>query len=1610
MPLATGGTLTTVTVGGITYNIHTFNTSGTLTFTDGGTAEYLIVGGGGGGGRYGGGGGAGGFLTGNVTVTATSYNIVVGSGGSGHLGDAQSGGAGISGGNSSAFSLTAIGGGGGGNYGNPTGGAGLNGGSGGGGGLSNGGAVPAGGLGTLGQGNNGGSGLSSWNGDFQGGGGGGAGAVGFNGGSAGTNSAGRGGVGLQSSITGTATYYAGGGGGSTGGTATPGGLGGGGSGLNTSGSIAADGTSNTGGGGGGTRDTTIGGVYRAGNGGSGVVIVRYATGVAPAVSYPNASGGTVTTTVVTSLGSKITYKTHLFTSSGNLTVSKSGTAEYLIVGAGGGGGSDMGGGGGAGGYLAGNVTLNTGTYTVTVGAGGIGAPSGISQVRGSSGSSSSLVPFGFKGHSYSFDGSGDGVNCGTQSAYAIGSGAFCLEGWIYNHRLKNYSCLWTTRPDNGTHAGAYHIGWNDAGGVSLYVGSTSYAAGASGSIKAGQWQHIAVTRNASGNLATFVDGVRVGYTASLTTNFTNSLLGLGDFPTTKGESIDGYISNARIVVGNAVYDPTLTTCTVPTAPLTAISGTAILTAQDLAFQDNSVNNFTLTAQGNTALSHYSPFHALGAAGGGGGASEYSNNSSPASSGGSGGGVAGYASTTNGLGISGQGFAGGASGGQYYPSGGGGAGAAGSTNPANGGIGRINAILGTSYYWAGGGGGAGYSGNPGNGGLGGGGGGAPRQGTTAGLGGGSAYNSGIDATAGSLNAQTNVPGGNGGANTGGGGGGGAHYNSNNFGGTGGSGIVVVRYIFNIEPAGSGGQGGPNAGGGGGAGNDGYIGRTITYQVKVFTSSANLVVNSSSPVEYLIVGGGGGGGSDMGGGGGGGGYLAGTTTLSAGTYLVTVGAGGTGGPAGTDQVRANSGSSSGLVPFGYTGHSYMFDGIGDYMTLSTGMNVDSEDFTVQAWVYVMAWTVEWNSVFSTRASNSTAGATDVWVLGVHNTGYPYIFSGAMQITGSAGQVTLRTWTHLAVTRSGSTMRLFVNGTLVQTTTSSQNYTQAAGAIGANRDGSEQWTGFISNLQILKGSALYTASFTVPTSPLTANASTILLTAQDLSLRDNSGNNRAITAVGNATTSHFSPFHSLGAAGGGGGASDHTGPAATSAAVFGGSGGGASGNNANNGLGIPGQGNQGAASAGSWYPGGGGGAGAAGSTNPANGGNGLQNAILGTSYYWAAGGGGAGYSGNPGNGGLGGGGGGAPKQSSTVGVAGGGGYQAGTDATSGSLGSQTNVPGGNGGTNTGSGGGGGSHYVGTNQGGSGGSGIVIVKYRTDLASITTTSTSVITLTISQLDTSYGGGQGANGAALYSGSAGTLFGGGGGGSGTGVGGGGGGISVIGVRDGLALGGNAGGIYGGDGQAGIFGYAGSNGNGGLYGGGGGGTTYSVLDPTVGNGANGALVIFWQGNVLQYPTVTLANNTTAYGTLGNTNSGSLISGSTLESLETGVGPNLDPLLRVEARSESRTTANSNLGILTDSIANANIKSVLAVNSITTNASSTPVNNIAVQELQIITYRTDDEMMLVTVQNTGGYTNSAQRIDRVTEENDPRRVKAYLLNYIVGVTGEDNDIIQTQIWF
>ena len=283
------------------YIAHTFTSSGTFIVSAGTlSCDILIVGGGGGGGcGTGGGGGGGAVLYKSHSITSGTYPIIIGDGG---LGAIASDSGGFIGGDTTAFSVTATGGGPGGGEANN--GANNNAGANGGGSNSGHpigvGTAPTASGWSVYAGYDGGGWGGLW---VTPGGGGGAGANGGSGGSSsGSNPQTHGGIGVQigAIIDGTNNYYWGGGGGgcmttwsSHSGQGGDGGLGGGGAGGNTD-SIAnpgggsalnsggsgyegnagrgGAGGANTGGGAGGSSDNQTTGA----NGGSGIVVIRYA--------------------------------------------------------------------------------------------------------------------------------------------------------------------------------------------------------------------------------------------------------------------------------------------------------------------------------------------------------------------------------------------------------------------------------------------------------------------------------------------------------------------------------------------------------------------------------------------------------------------------------------------------------------------------------------------------------------------------------------------------------------------------------------------------------------------------------------------------------------------------------------------------------------------------------------------------------------------------------------------------------------------------------------------------------------------------------------------------------------------------------------------------------------------------------------------------------------------------------------------------------------------------------------------------------------------------------------------------------------------------------------
>ena len=173
------------------------------------------------------------------------------------------------------------------------------------------------------------------------------------------------------------------------------------------------------------------------------------------------------------------------------------------------------------------------------------------------------------------------------------------------------------------------------------------------------------------------------------------------------------------------------------------------------------------------------------------------------------------------------------------------------------------------------------------------------------------------------------------------------------------------------------------------------------------------------------------------------------------------------------------------------SVFFDGNADHLKLanSTDFNYGSDDFTIEAWVYLLSSAGDSDN-HGIASNYITSGNKRSWLL--YLTGATPSFVGSSDGT-SGNNVTIAssvdvaddTWTHIAVSRTGTTVDLYVNGVKRAGTTSFHSSifsnTTDPVEIGGYNSGTNTFEGFISNLRICKGHRVYTSNFAPPTREL-------------------------------------------------------------------------------------------------------------------------------------------------------------------------------------------------------------------------------------------------------------------------------------------------------------------------------------------------------------------------------------------------------------------------------------------------------------------------------------------------------------------------------------------------
>jgi len=233
----------------------------------------------------------------------------------------------------------------------------------------------------------------------------------------------------------------------------------------------------------------------------------------------------------------------------------------------------------------------------------------------------------------------------------------------------------------------------------------------------------------------------------------------------------------------------------------------------------------------------------------------------------------------------------------------------------------------------------------------------------------------------------------------------------------------------------------------------------------------------------------------------------------------------------------GSFTPYLPNGYWSN---YASSNNYLTVpnSTPLELGSGNFTIECWINGATQTGYGGIV-------TKGGVTNIgrWTVAMSSSGTTAEFwvneiSLAGPIAASSTLVNDNKWHHIAVVRASNVFTFYVDGIAGTTTTTSSTAISALNevvAIGTDfySSSSRYYTGYISNVRIVKGVAVYTGNFTPPTTPLAATQSagtnisaitgtaTSLLTSQSNRFIDNSTNAISITVNGTPQVQASQPF---------------------------------------------------------------------------------------------------------------------------------------------------------------------------------------------------------------------------------------------------------------------------------------------------------------------------------------------------------------------------------------------------------------------------------------------------------------------------------------------------------
>ena len=213
-----------------------------------------------------------------------------------------------------------------------------------------------------------------------------------------------------------------------------------------------------------------------------------------------------------------------------------------------------------------------------------------------------------------FDGFGDKLSVPNSADVRLGSNDFTMEAWVKFGDVQGYWDSVLGMYDESADRRTYYLARYRSGGAAedgrlyMYVNTDGTSGGyqnvQGGFVSINDWHHVAGVRDGN-TLRLYLNGVQVGSSSFSSTiyNNTTDALFIGDVESDDNKTMNGFISNVRLINGTCIY-PNGTTFTPPQHELTLVPNTVLLACQNSDDVTQEATGKTITAAGNLTDAAY----------------------------------------------------------------------------------------------------------------------------------------------------------------------------------------------------------------------------------------------------------------------------------------------------------------------------------------------------------------------------------------------------------------------------------------------------------------------------------------------------------------------------------------------------------------------------------------------------------------------------------------------------------------------------------------------------------------------------------------------------------------------------------------------------------------------------------------------------------------------------------------------------------------------------------------------------------------------------------------------------------------------------------------------